>query len=95
MDATASRPPRRPGQRTRVLNRVHRLLRELVPGGANRQLSSTQAGEILRIVRAVTAADGYRKQLARDLLDSLRRLAGCVQALTDQISGSSRKAGRS
>jgi len=72
--------------RTRVLNRLHRLLRELVPGGANRQLSSTQAGEILRTVRPVTTADTYRKQLAKDLLDSLRKLDTRVKSLTDQIA---------
>ena len=73
-------------ERTRILNRLHRLLRELVPGGANRQLSSTQAGEILRTVRPVTTADTYRKQLARDLLDSLRKLDSRVKSLTDQIA---------
>jgi len=61
-------------ERTRVLNRLHRLIRKLVPGGANRQLSTTQASEILRTVRPITTADTYRKQLAKDLLDSLRKL---------------------
>jgi transposase len=73
-------------ERTRALNRLHRLLRELVPGGAKRQLSIAQAADLLRGVRPLTAADTYRKQLARDLHDSMRRLDTRIRALTEQIS---------
>jgi len=73
-------------ERTRMLNRLHRLLRELVPGGAKRQLSTPQAAEILRGIRPLTTADTYRKQLARDLLEAIKRLDSRVKALTEQIS---------
>ena len=59
-------------ERTRVLNRLHRLLRELVPGGATGNCPADPGRRHPAAVRPVTAADTYRKQLARDLLDSLR-----------------------
>jgi transposase len=73
-------------EHTRIINRLHRLLRELIPGGAKNQLSTLQAAQALRSVRPVTAADICRKQLARDLLDSLRRLDTRIKTLTKQIT---------
>src|SRR5262249_45606809 len=37
--------------RTQIINRVHRLLLELVPGGAKRSLSTAQARALLNTVR--------------------------------------------
>lgn len=73
-------------ERTRMLNRLHRLLRELIPGGAKRQLSTAQAAGLLRTVRPLTTADTYRKQLARDLLDNVRRLDTRINGFTDQLT---------
>ncbi len=44
-------------QRTRTLNRLHRRLSELVPGGVKRQLSTLQAADILRGVRPLTCEE--------------------------------------
>jgi transposase len=61
-------------ERTRLLNRLHQLLRELIPGGAELHLSSDKAATLLRGVRPSTATDACRRDLARDLLADLRRL---------------------
>jgi transposase len=61
-------------ERTRLLNRLHQLLRELVPGGADLHLSGDKAAALLRGVRPATATDACRRDLARELLGDLRRL---------------------
>ena len=61
-------------ERTRVLNRLHQLLRELIPGGADLRLTADKAAALLRGVRPATATDACRRDLARDLLADLRRL---------------------
>ena len=60
-------------QRTRTMNRLQVLLRELFPGGAQRGLSAVAAAAFLSRVRPLTPADQLRKQIARDLLDDIRR----------------------
>jgi transposase len=70
-------------ERTRLLNRLHQLLRELIPGGAPLRLTADQAAALLRRVRPATATDACRRDLARDLLADLRRLD---RRLTDNES---------
>jgi transposase len=62
------------GERTRILNRLHSLLRDLVPGGAPTDLTAAKAAALLRGGRPVTATAACRRQLARDLLADLRRI---------------------
>jgi transposase len=62
------------GERTRILNRLHGLLRDLLPGGAPSDLSATKAAALLRGLRSATATAACRRQLARDLLGDLRRV---------------------
>jgi transposase len=62
------------GERTRILNRLHSLLRELVPGGAPIGLSAAKAAALLRTIRPATATAACRRDLARDLLTDLRRV---------------------
>jgi transposase len=63
-------------ERTRVLNRLHVLLRDLMPGGVPGRLSADRASRILRSVRprrdARTAAESVRRQLASELLRDVR-----------------------
>jgi transposase len=54
--------------RTQPVNRLHRLLSELVPGGAPRFLSALQAKALLATVHPRDAAGPTRRQLAADLL---------------------------
>jgi transposase len=62
------------GERTRILNRLHGLLRDLIPGGAPTDLTADKAAALLRGLRPATATAACRRQLARDLLSDLRRV---------------------
>src|SRR5215210_5069297 len=65
-------------ERTRVLNRLHVLLRDLIPGGVPGRLSAARASRILRSVRprrdSRSAAESVRRQLASELLRDVRAL---------------------
>ena len=54
--------------RTQTINRLHRLLLELIPGGAKRFLSAAQAQALLGSVCATDVAGRVRHQLATELL---------------------------
>jgi transposase len=74
------------GERTRTANRLHALLRDLIAGGAKRNLTADQATALLRSVRPVTAADVQRKDLSRQLVTDLRRLDAALQRNADEIA---------
>jgi hypothetical protein len=57
-----------------MLNRLHGLLRDLVPGGAPTDLTAAKAAAQLRGLRLVTATAACRRQLACDLLGDVRRV---------------------
>ena len=61
-------------ERVRITNRLHGVLRDLVPGGAPRRLNADTAAALLHTARPITAADLCRRDIARDLLDDLRRV---------------------
>lgn len=63
------------GERIRVLNGLHVLLRDLIPGGATSDLTAEEAAALLGGVRPLTATDTYRRALARDLRCLDRQLA--------------------
>jgi transposase len=73
------------GERTRILNRLHGLLRDLIPGGAPTDLSADKAATLLRGLRPATATAACRRQLARDLLGNLRRVDASLKANKAQI----------
>jgi transposase len=62
------------GERRRVVNRLHRLLRDLHPRGAPTELSTKAAGELLNHLRPATLVDLDRKVMARALVADLRRI---------------------
>jgi transposase len=62
------------GERRRAVNRLHRLLRDLHPGGAPTELSTKAAGELLHQIRPVTLVGLERKAMARALVADLRRI---------------------
>ncbi|MEU6009550.1 transposase [Streptomyces sp. NPDC047453] len=61
-------------ERTRVLNRLHAVLRDLLPGGAPTGLSADKAATAMKAIRPVTATDACRRDIARALLTDLRHL---------------------
>ncbi len=60
-------------ERRRVVNRLHRLLRDLLPGGAPTELSTEAAARLLNRIRPKTTVDLDRKVMARALVADLRR----------------------
>jgi transposase len=62
------------GERRRTVNRLHRVLRDLRPGGAARQLSADRAARLLTSIRPASAVDLERKAIARQLIADVRRL---------------------
>jgi transposase len=60
-------------ERRRVVNRLHHLLRDLLPGGAPTELSAAAASGMLNRIRPRTAVDLERKVMARALVADLRR----------------------
>jgi hypothetical protein len=48
-------------ERVRLLNRLHVLLRDLVPGGAALDLTADKAAALLRSIRPLTATDSCRR----------------------------------
>jgi transposase len=73
------------GERTRILNRLHGLLHDLVPGGAPTDLTAAKAAALLRRLRRVTPTDACRRQLARELLGDLRRVDARLKANKAQL----------
>lgn len=72
-------------ERTRTTNRLHAVLRDLLPGGAPTGLSADKAAGLMKGVRPTTATDNCRRDIARELLADLRRLARQVKENEDQM----------
>jgi transposase len=60
--------------RTQTINRLHRLLMDLVPGGARRNLTAKRAAALLAAVRPVGQAAFTRHELPADLIADVRQL---------------------
>ncbi|MEV8097761.1 IS110 family transposase [Kitasatospora sp. NPDC085879] len=74
-------------ERTRVLNRLHAVLRDLIPGGVATGLSADKAAAAVKRIRPATATDNCRRDIARDLLADLRRLDRLVKDNEAQMRG--------
>src|SRR5215217_2976138 len=72
-------------ERTRALNRLHRLLRDLVPGGVAGTLSAHRAARILRGIRPKGASARLRRQLASEVLRDIRTLDRKIADLNGRI----------
>lgn len=72
--------------RTQAVCRLHALLCQLTPGGANRGLSAPRAGEILRSIRPQDPVAIERKRVAVELLSDLRRFDNQLIALKERIT---------
>jgi transposase len=72
-------------ERTRALNRLHGLLRDLVPGGVTGKLSIHRAAYILRGTRPQGASARLRRQLASEMLRDIRTLQRKIADLDGRI----------
>jgi transposase len=73
-------------ERTRALNRLHGLLRDLVPGGVTGKLSADRAARILRGIRPKEGASyRLRRRLASEILRDVRTLDRKVADLDGRI----------
>lgn len=77
--------------RTRTVNQLHALLRELLAGGAPTSLTPTKATSVLRGFRPRTDPDRIRVELATELIADVRRFdeqlkanAATIAALLDE-----------
>ena len=70
-------------QRTRLLNQLHALLRDLIPGGAPTNLTAAAAARLLARVRLAGQVETARKQLARDLVAEIRAADQRLKTLTN------------
>jgi transposase len=61
-------------QRTRTVNQLHAIIRDLTPGGHSGELTALTASRLLRTIRPETIVSEQRKALAHDLLTDIRRL---------------------
>jgi transposase len=72
-------------ERTRALNRLHGLLRDLVPGGVAGTLSAHRAARILRGIRPQGASSRLRRRLASEVLRDIRTLDRKIANLNGRI----------
>jgi transposase len=72
-------------QRTRLVNQLHALLRDLVPGGADTDLTPAHATRVLAGVRPVGTAEITRKLVARELVGEIRDIDARLKKLTALI----------
>lgn len=73
-------------QRTRLVNQLHAVMRDLVPGGAPTDLTTAVASRLLTAVRPVGAVEIARKQLGRDLVAEIRDADQRLKSLTTQLA---------
>jgi transposase len=78
-------------QRVRVANQLHAVLRDLVPGGAELQITARSASIVLRSIRPASQCERTRKELAHDLVRDLRAvdasLADIERRMSDALDG--------
>ena len=73
-------------ERTRALNRLHGLLRDLLPGGVAGTLSAHRAARILRGIRPQGSASArLRRRLASEVLRDVRTLDRKIADLNERI----------
>lgn len=73
-------------ERTRILNRLHQIFRDLIEGGVPTGLTLARARAAMKNIRPLTAVDACRRDLARDLIDALARLDAQMKKYSDRIA---------
>jgi transposase len=72
--------------RTLTINRLHRLLVELVPGGAKKALTARQARALLADAPAGDVVRETRRQLAAELVDELEVIDARIKTAKKQLA---------
>jgi transposase len=72
--------------RTQTVNRLHRLLAELIPGGGPRHLTALQATALLASVRPRDLPGRTRRELAAELVAEVQVLDGKLKTLTRRLA---------
>jgi transposase len=72
--------------RTDTINRIHKLLLELLPGGAKKFLSAPQARALLNTVRPRDIVGRTRRQLASELITELAAIDKKIKAAKAQLT---------
>jgi transposase len=70
----------------RMVSQLHRLLLELVPGGAKKSLSAAQAKELLSKVRPRDAVGKTRRRVAAELVADLERVYDRKKAADKELN---------
>ena len=70
---------------TRMTSQLHRLLLELIPGGAKKDLSAAQAKALLATVRPRDAAGKTRRRVAAELIADLERVYARKKAANKEL----------
>jgi transposase len=71
---------------TRMISQLHRLLLELIPGGAQLSLSAAQAKVLLAKVRPRDAAGKTRRRVAAELIADLERIYARKKAANKELN---------
>lgn len=73
-------------QHSRVLNQLHAVLRELLPGGVSVSQRVEQIRSIVVAHMPTTPADAVRKTIALEIIGDLRRLRCQIDELTERMT---------
>src|SRR5215468_3868902 len=71
---------------TRMVSQLHRLLLELIPGGAKKDLSAAQAKALLAKVRPRDVAGKTRRRVAAELIADLERIYARKKAANKELN---------
>ena len=72
--------------RTRVANRLHAVILELVPGGYAGEIYASKVARLLETFEPSGGVAGARKELAEELLGDLRRLDVQLKELKERLA---------
>lgn len=73
--------------RTQTVNRLHRLLLELSPGGAKRFLSAQQARALIAAIRPRDLVGQTRRRLAKELIGELEAIDKKIKSVHRELTG--------
>jgi transposase len=73
-------------ERSKTINQIHRLLLELLPGGAKKFVSAAQARDLLAAVRPRDIVGRTRRQLASELISELIAIDKKIKTAKKQLA---------